>query len=198
MVHYTSIIGLMSYISLISIVLNVIILAISPKLAKMLGLTNLIRYALVLSGSLFVMLFAMHLFTDVNAWTHLILSTVAYCTAGVSTFMQWGLLSESIDYNEVVTGKRTEGSMYGTFNMVRRIGTTIGSSIAVLMLGWIGYDSVAAETGLAQATSTLTGIKILSILVPAIFLIGCWVAFKFVWNITPEIRTQIAERKSAG
>ena len=27
--------------------------------------------------------------------------------------MQWGLVGEAIDYNELLTGKRTEGSIYG-------------------------------------------------------------------------------------
>ena len=39
--------------------------------------------------------------------------------------MQWGMMGEVIDYNEVVVGKRTEGSIYGTFNLTRRIGQAI-------------------------------------------------------------------------
>ena len=58
--------------------------------------------------------------------------------------MQWGLVGEAIDYNEMVTGKRTEGSIYGTFNLTRRIGQTVGNSAAVLALGWIGYQAGAA------------------------------------------------------
>jgi len=111
--------------------------------------------------------------------------------------MQWGLVGEAIDYNEYLTGKRTEGSIYGTFNLTRRIGQTIGNSAAVLALGWIGYDTALADAGLAQAAGTLTGIKVLCVLVPGIFVIGSWFAFKKVWNITPEIRAEIAAKKAA-
>ena len=32
-------------------------------------------------------------------------------------------------------------------------------------------------------------------LVPAVFILGSWAAFKFVWNITPEIRQKMTEAK---
>ena len=107
-----------------------------------------------------------------------------------------GLVGEAIDFNEYITGKRTEGSIYGTFNLTRRIGQTIGNSAGVLLLGWIGYDTALADQGLKQAASTLTGIKVLCVLLPAIFIIGSWVAFRFVWNVTPEIRAAIAAKKA--
>jgi hypothetical protein len=31
--------------------------------------------------------------------------------------------------------------------------------------------------------------------VPALFILGSWAAFKFVWNITPEIREKMASAK---
>lgn len=107
--------------------------------------------------------------------------------------MQWGLVATVTDYNEMVTGKRTEGTIYGTFNLSRRIGQTVGNSAAVLALGWIGYEASAAT----QTAAAITGIKALCVLIPALFLVGSWLAFRFVWNITPEIRAQMAARKSA-
>lgn len=156
----------------------------------------MIRYCLLISSVLYFGLFAAHMLTTVNAWVHIIWSSVASGFSGVSIYMQWGMVGEAIDYNEYVTGKRTEGSIYGTFNLTRRIGQTIGNSAAVLMLGWIGYDTVAANAGLAQTAGVITGIKVLCVLLPAIFLLGSWAAFKFVWNITPEIREEMARRKA--
>ena len=104
-------------------------------------------------------------------------------------------LCVEVYYN--LTRKRTEGSIYGTFNLTRRIGQTIGNSAAVLALGWIGYDTALADAGMAQAAGVITGIKILCVLVPGIFFMGSWFAFKYIWNITPEIRAEIAAKKSA-
>ena len=93
----------------------------------------------------------------------------------------------------MVTGKRTEGTIYGTFNLARRFGQTVGNSAAVLALGWIGYEAGAA----VQTAGTVTGIKALCVLIPALFVMGSWAAFKFIWNITPQIREQMAARRAA-
>ena len=191
-------VGMMSFSSMISMPMMFVVLIGAPILAKKISLEKMIRYSLLLGSAMFGGLFVMHLVMEVPAFVHMVVSSLALSFAMVSIQMQWGLVAEAIDYNELVTGKRTEGSIYGTFNLARRIGQTVGNSAAVLALGWIGYDSVAAAQGLAQSASTLTGIKVLCVLVPAIFALGSWAVFKFVWNITPEVRAKLAAMKSTG
>lgn len=189
-------IGLMAMASLISMPLGLLTLVIMPALCKKYGLMNVIRTCLLASAALYAGLFAAHILTNVNVWVHIIWSALAQGIASVSIYMQWGMVGEVIDYNEYLTGKRTEGSIYGTFNLTRRIGQTIGNSAAVLALGWIGYDTALADAGLQQAAGTLTGIKFLCVAIPGIFILGSWIAFKFVWNITPEIREKMAAHKA--
>ena len=110
----------------------------------------------------------------------------------VSIQMQWGLVGEAIDYNEFLTGKRTEGSIYGTFNLSRRIGQTVGLGISFFALDWVGYVPKLD----VQSAATIFGFKILCVLVPAVFILGSWAAFRFVWNITPAIRAKMAETKT--
>lgn len=191
-------VGMMSFSSMISMPMMFVVLIGAPILAKKISLEKMIRYSLLLGSAMFGGLFVMHLVMEVPAFVHMIISSLALSFAMVSIQMQWGLVAEAIDYNELVTGKRTEGSIYGTFNLARRIGQTVGNSAAVLALGWIGYDSIAAAQGVAQSASTLTGIKVLCVLVPAIFALGSWAVFKFVWNITPEVRSKLAAMKSTG
>ena len=186
-------IGLMAISSVISMPISILTLIVSPKLAKKFGLTKLIEYCLLIGCVLYISLFAVHMVTDVNAYVHMIWFALANGISGVSIMMQWGLVGEAIDYNEYITGKRTEGSIYGTFNLSRRIGQTVGNSAAVLALGWIGYDATLA----AQSAGTLTGIKVLCVLVPGIFVVGSWAAFKFVWNITDETRAKMAAHFAA-
>lgn len=187
---YSDVLGsleLMSLGSLISLPLTFLFLAFAPKLAKKLRLEGLIRHALFISILLYVSLFALFMVTDVNPMIYLVWSALAGAFSEISINQQWGLVGEAIDYNEYISGKRTEGSIYGTFSLTRRVGPTIGNSIGVLMLGWIGYDATAA----VQSAGTLMGIKVLCVLVPAIFLLGSWIAFRFVWNITPEVREKM-------
>jgi GPH family glycoside/pentoside/hexuronide:cation symporter len=133
----------------------------------------------------------MHLVMEVPPLVHGVILGVGSGFAMVSIQMQWGLVGEAIDYNEFITGKRTEGSIYGTFNLSRRIGQAIGSSFGFYVLGWIGFDAALK----VQSSGTIFGLKALCVLVPAVFILGSWAAFKFVWNITPEKREQMAAMK---
>lgn len=189
-------VSLMSMTSIISMPFMILILVFAPMLAKKFGLIPTIRASLLMGSVLYISLFAMHMVTDVNPWVHMIWSSVASGVGMMSIQMQWGMVAEAIDYNEYLTGKRTEGSIYGTFNLTRRIGQTVGNSAAVLALGWIGYDTALAAAGGIQSASVQTGIKALCVLVPGIFILGSWAAFKFVWNITPEIKEKMAAMKA--
>lgn len=190
-------VSLMSMTSVISMPFMILILVFAPMLAKKFGLIPTIRASLLMGSALYLSLFAAHMVTDVNPWVHMLWSSLASGVGMMSIQMQWGMVAEAIDYNEYITGKRTEGSIYGTFNLTRRIGQTIGNSAAVLALGWIGYDTVLAAAGGVQAAGVITGIKALCVLVPGIFVLGSWAAFKFVWNITPEVKAEMAAKKAA-
>jgi GPH family glycoside/pentoside/hexuronide:cation symporter len=190
-------VSLMSLTSVISMPFMIAILVFAPMLAKKFGLVPTIRASLLIGSVLYISLFALHMVMDVPAMVHMLWSASASGVGMMSIQMQWGMVGEAIDYNEYLTGKRTEGSIYGTFNLTRRIGQTIGNSAAVLALGWIGYDATIAAAGGVQAASVLTGIKALCVLVPGIFVLGSWAAFKYVWNITPEIKAEMAAAKAA-
>ncbi len=163
-----------------------------PFMCKKLGLEKLIRYSLLIGGAICVALFGLHMVMYVHPLLHGVLLGIGSGFAMVSIQMQWGLVGEAIDYNEYITGKRTEGSIYGTFNLSRRIGQAIGSGVAFYALAWIGYNGKAA----VQTAGTVFGLKVLCVLVPAVFILGSWAAFKFVWNITPEVRAAMAAKKA--
>lgn len=185
-------IGMMSMASAVSMPLGILALIITPKIADKVGLERMIRICLLTASAIYFVLFGALMVASVPAIAYMLISSIALGLASVSIYMQWGLVGEAIDYNEMITGKRTEGSIYGTFNLTRRIGQTVGNSAAVLALGWIGYQAGAAT----QTAGTLTGIKALVMLIPAIFILGSWIAFRFVWNITPDVRAKMAAFKS--
>lgn len=185
-------IGMMSMASAVSMPLGILALIITPKIADKVGLERMIRICLLTASAIYFVLFGALMVASVPAIAYMLISSIAMGLASVSIYMQWGLVGEAIDYNEMITGKRTEGSIYGTFNLTRRIGQTVGNSAAVLALGWIGYQAGVAT----QTAGTLTGIKALVVLIPAIFILGSWIAFRFVWNITPDVRAKMAAFKS--
>ena len=115
----------------------------------------------------------------------------------MSVAMQWGLVAESIDYNEYLTGKRNEGTIYGFFSLSRRIGSTIANSLSVILIAAIGYDATLPALGLLQADSTIAGIKTMVVGFPAVAALGSFCCFTFIWNINKDVRAKMAQRKTA-
>lgn len=104
-----------------------------PFICKKLGLEKLIRYCLLIGGAICGLLFVLHVVADVHPLVHGVILGIGSGMSMVSIQMQWGLVGEAIDYNEYATGKRTEGSIYGTFNLSRRIGQATGGKSALVL-----------------------------------------------------------------
>ncbi len=186
-------IGIMSVQSSLSMVLNVVVLFLCPMVSKKIGLEKMIRLCLVGAAIIYGGLFVVMSVTTVSALVYMVVTTIASGLSSISIFMQWGLVATVNDYHDYVTGKRAEGTVYGVFNLSRRVGQTIGNSAAVFALGVIGYTAGAAT----QPASAIAGIKAGCLLIPAIALVGSWVAFRFIWNITPDIRAKMEAKKIA-
>ena len=186
-------IGMMSMQSSFTMVLNVVILSLCPMISKKIGLEKLIRLCLVGAAIIYGGLFVVMSVTTVSAMVYMVVTTIASGLSAISIFMQWGLVATVNDYHDYATGKRAEGTVYGVFNLSRRVGQTIGNSAAVFALGIIGYTAGAAT----QPASAIAGIKVGCLLIPAIALAGSWIAFRFIWNITPDIRAKMEAKKIA-
>ena len=183
-------IGLQTFASVISMPVMFGGLIIAPILAKKIDFVTIIRTAIligcILLGTCFI--YAVTVET-MNPWIYMAWSGIGTGLVTLSVQLQWGLVGESIDYNEYLTGKRSEGAIYGTFSLTRRIGQTLSGSLAVLMLSWFGY---VADAGAAQPGSAVLGIKLMCILIPAIIGMGSWLAFRFIWDINDEKRAKMA------
>ena len=189
-------ISLATYASMVSLVLTIVALCLAPTLAKKFGLVQTIRTCILTGCIMLAALFAIMMVANPPAIVFMVMSSIGFALVNLSVQMQWGLVGEAIDYNEYATGKRTEGSIYGVFSLFRRIGTTLAQSLAVLMIGWTGYSQELAEAGMTQSDGTITGLKIIGLLIPAIVAMGSWVSFKFIWNINDEVRAKMAAWKA--
>lgn len=186
-------IGLQTFASVISMPVMFGGLIIAPILAKKIDFVTIIRTAIligcILLGTCFI--YAVTVET-MNPWIYMAWSGIGTGLVTLSVQLQWGLVGESIDYNEYLTGKRSEGSIYGVFSLTRRIGQTLSASLAVLMISWFGYVAHDPSVPMAQPDSAVLGIKLMCILIPAIIGMGSWLAFRFIWDINDEKRAKMA------
>ena len=176
----------------------VIILVAAPILTKKWDLVAIIRTCLLAGIISYVGLIAYALpAQNLNAVLYVVWSSLSGALVQMSVQMQWGLVAESIDYNEYLTGKRNEGTIYGFFSLSRRIGSTIANSVSVLLIAAIGFDPVVSAAGGDQSPETVRGIKLMVLGFPLIAAIGSWSCFTFIWNINKDVRAKMAEWKAA-
>ena len=172
-----------SVMSMITLAMQVISLAVTPLAVKKFGLMRTVRGGILIG----IVFYVLGFFFSPNVYFYMFFYALGSTFSSVSVLQQWGMMAEIIDYNEYLTGKRTEGTMYGVFNLVRKIGQGIGSSGAVWALGIVGY-SAALE---AQTAFTQTAIKGLTTLLPAATLVVSYLALRFLYDMTPEISAKV-------
>jgi Na+/melibiose symporter-like transporter len=191
-------VALQGYASTIGSILIICILTAAPILTKKWDLVALIRPCLaggaIICGATLAYIL---LVPNFNQWLFLIMMSLGNGAITMSVQMQWGLVAESIDYNEYLTGKRNEGTIYGFFSLSRRLGSTIASSLSVLVIAAIGYDPALTNAGLDQAASTIAGIKLMVVGFPCLAALGSFCCFTFIWCINKDVRAKMAAWKEA-
>ncbi len=191
-------VGMQGNANLIASWLMIGILAVAPVLTKKWDLVVIIKTCLLAGAVSFAGLLAYVLMVpEVNAWLFVIWNALGSGLITMSVQMQWGLVAETIDYNEYLTGKRNEGSIYGFFSLSRRIGSTISNSLSVILIAAIGYDAARTNAGLDQLPATVQGIKLMVVGFPLVAAIGSFSCFTFIWNINADVRAKMADWKAA-
>ena len=84
----------------------------------------------------------------------------------------------NIPMGSLLSAMSTNDSERASLSSARGVGSMFGNMIPAL-------------------AGHVLGLKVLCVLVPAVFILGSWAAFKFVWNITPEVREKMAAHKAA-
>ncbi|MDC7220706.1 MAG: glycoside-pentoside-hexuronide (GPH):cation symporter [Spirochaetales bacterium] len=122
-------------------------------------------------------------------WTGLLLlpsHRILYLAGGLGAYFflmipnmtVWALVSDCIDYQEELTGERREGTIYGAYSFVRKLGQAAAGFLSGTGLALTGYTSEQ----IVQPRTTLAGIKFLTLGIPAICLLLSFFAFRFIWK----------------
>lgn len=109
---------------------------------------------------------------------------------------QWGMLPDTVEYGQYITGLRSEAIPYAVFSFTQKIGLAVGGALTTGVLAATGY--VANST---QSPEVIASIRWLFNLFPAGFSLACLLALLF-YKLTPtrfdEIRTLLAAKQTAG
>lgn len=102
--------------------------------------------------------------------------------------MSLSMVTDSVDYMELKSGARTDGTAYATYGLATKIGNAIGGAFGVVIMSAFGYVANAEQTQAA-----LKGINITVNLIPAIiFFVAA--SCCLLWNMTDKDADDIREQ----
>jgi len=144
-----------------------------------------------IAGALWWMVFLLFLLAADRSWPWWLLFALAPLGAigyAVVDLMPWSMLGEVVDEDDLATGERREGIYNGFFTFLRKLAGTIAVALALALLGALGF-----ERGAEQNATTLTAIRLLTTVGPAVFLaLAVWLARGY--PLTREVHARITEQ----
>jgi oligogalacturonide transporter len=155
----------------------------------------LIGFPIRIAATLAMLLFSHE---GANFTIILVLSFIVGLGMAASSTSIYAILPDMADVDELITGISRPGTCSGMATFIRKIATGLSSAVIGLMLGMIGYDEVAASSGMRQAASVQSGIAYIYIFVPVLLMVlTILVARKFPMQQKEFeiIKKEIARRK---
>jgi glycoside/pentoside/hexuronide:cation symporter, GPH family len=125
----------------------------------------------------------------------LVLGAAAGIGLGAIQVLTWSMIPDTVEWDELQTGKRHEGMYYSLVALGRKIASSLAMPMVLLVLEWTNYSAAAAS----QPISAINGIRLLIGPIPALFLVG-GIILALVYPLNrerfAEVRDQLAQRRS--
>ncbi len=156
--------------STLTMMLGMVVAAVAAKpLAKKFGKAEVSVVSNLFAAAVCVLLFFVR---PANVWVYVGFQTLCWLGLGIFSMVSWALITDVIDYSELKNGIREDGSVYALYSFARKLGQALAAGASGMLLTAIGYDTTAAQQGISQTDSVLSGIFNISTLVPAIGFLG--------------------------
>ncbi|MBX7445932.1 MULTISPECIES: MFS transporter [unclassified Arthrobacter] len=146
--HNTQAVGLVLLAFAISGLLSSFV---APPFVKWLGHRRGIIISLV-ANVMFSL--AMILFAS-NLWGFIAVFFVASLAGGIGFVALPALVSDSVEFQDLITGQRSEGLLYSGYSFATKVGTAIGGAMLAWGLSTIGYSPGETSTSVSTGVATI-------------------------------------------
>ncbi len=176
-------IGALSISSAAGLPISLVLVTFIAKLSGKLGKKEICVSSMIFAGVLFVVAFFLRI---TNPWIYVTLSITA--GIGLTTFnmLIWANITDIIDYQEILTGKRDDGIVYGIYSFSRKIGQALAGGLGGFLLSFIGYNSASTTQSAAVTESIYT----VSTIFPGICYIGIGLILTVAYPLSKKVVDQ--------
>lgn len=159
-----------------------------PFAAKKIGKRNVLMWSMVIQAIGLVIMYL----APFDNMKMVLAGDVIFGLFNVGFPMTLSMVADSVDYMELKTGVRTDGTAYATYGLATKFGNAVGGAFGIVIMSAFGYVANAEQTPAA-----LKGINFTVNLLPAIlFLVAA--AACLLWRMSDkdadEIREKLRER----
>lgn len=149
---------------------------------------------MLLAGAMYTLLFLLRVR---SVFLFMVLIFFGMVGVGLFNLIIWAFITDIIDYQEVTTGKREDGTVYAVYSFARKVGQALAGGLGGFVLTAIGYVSEAA----AQTQEVSERIYTVATLVPGICYLIVFLIMQFLYPLGKkevEKNTAILQEKRAG
>lgn len=184
--------GLYSLITVCTYLPMAMFIPFMSKLVRRFGKKEICSVGLAFSAVINILMYLLK-FTPFVSNPYIFLVLVFFSGAG-QTFLVlevWALVTDVIDYHELLSKRREEGTGYAFFSFARKLGQTVAGAGSSALLGLIGYDVTATDMG--QSTEVIAKLYDISTLIPAIVLTLMFVLLGFGYKLSKNKLAEMHE-----
>ncbi|HQL42447.1 MAG TPA: MFS transporter [Spirochaetota bacterium] len=152
-------------------------------------------------GMLAVILLVLFFVKEFNGVLFIVLFVIAGISISTVFFSPWAMIPDTVEYSQWKTGIRREGILYGFFYFSQKLAAACAGFITGIGLTLCGYLQPLLVgntlTSRMQAESALTGIRLLSTIIPMLLII-LGIVFIWLFPIDEKMHRKIVEEIGSG
>ncbi len=166
----------LSYVNLISVGGTLILAPFVSRIAENFGKKEAGALGMLAGGAVYLLLFFLRVKSIPVFLGLLFLGTLG---VGMFNLIVWAFITDIIDYQEIVTGKREDGTVYAVYSFARKAGQALAGGLGGFVLTAVGYVSEAP----AQAPEVSERIYTVATLVPGLCYLAVFLVMQFAYPL---------------
>ena len=170
----------LSILNMLGLPVNLLLAAVIVKISGKFGKKEVSMIAMFITGVIYI---GCYIAKITNPWMYVGVYTISSLFMNTFNMLIWANITDIIDYNEILTGKRDDGTIYGVYSFSRKIGQALAGGLGGFALTFIGYNSMAAT----QSTATTDGIYTLATLFPGACYIIVGLILMFIYPLNKKV-----------
>lgn len=130
----------------------------------------------------------------------LALQLIVALSFAVFATVTWAMVADCIDYQELKTGRREEGTVYAIYSLGRKVAQGLGASIVLLLLGWLGFQEAGWDSALGIEIPSVQTPEVankIRMLIGALYCICSLIQFVLIKFLYPLSKKKVIEMNEA-